>query len=197
MGFSGGGGSFTADGVTLETTSGGITRVKDGGLGTAKLSFSPERVIDSNTLTADGTTLSLTGLNLGTTGVYKLHYGLKDASGVGGWVSVYVNGDQNLAHYAWQNISANNASVGAGRANSTHFTYLGANDVAVGSAIIGLGVGQIFTAKNLRTTGQTGILWQSIGIQKTDATVSAITSISLIGDQNFLTGSWLKIIGYD
>jgi len=197
VGFSGGGGSFTADGVTLETTSGGITRVKDGGLGTAKLSFTPKRVIDSDTLTADGTTLSLTGLSLGGVGVYRLDYSLVNATATGGYVSIYVNGDTTVANYAWQDLSANNTSIGASRTNSTHITYLPASDTGLGSMILGVGAGQIFTVKNMRATGLSSILMQHVGIQKKDVYVPTITSLSVVGDYNFSAGSWIKLTGYD
>jgi hypothetical protein len=140
-------------------------------------------LVEDRTLTADATTVSFTGLSLGSDASYILYHWITNKDAASRTLSVYVNGDSTANQYYRQQTSANGAVIGTSRDNNAIYTNVNASSVTNGKLEVMVGndskaYTKFFTEKD---TGAATVEEKFGTITKQNATVSDITQINIVG----------------
>lgn len=152
-------------------------------------------LISEQTLSADASTVTFSGLDSLIDGDYQLEVSWIGGS-VTGTANFQVNGDSTEANYYRQQVSGSSSNAGADRGNSNDMLYCPANKIATGSFKITVtdGYVRLIGGYGYGDTATMDIIYLVCGKV---AQVTSITSIALAAQQTngFKAGSTFRLYG--
>ena len=141
-------------------------------------------------LAVAGNTMTVTGLDLANDGnAYQIIIRAKNNTGTLAGYSMYVNGDVVATNYYRESVTYDNASVGPARANDALVGIMSAsaNSVAVIDMVRDLDGYIVADTSANYGVGASGL--SSYRAHWERVTAGNVTSISIVGAQNFAIGS--------